>query len=126
MTFKGWKQWGKRPNEDEKTLEKRADGTLPEMESTKQLVKLVSEIYKKEMRILDVGCNVGHYLRGIRRKIPNAKYTGVDAYEHYIEKAKIFPEVRRVQHDRDGHRGYLLGDRQGQVRRGDPDHHHVR
>jgi len=83
-----WKQWGKRPNEAERTLIDRALGNLPEMETTKQLVKLISHVYTKEMRILDVGCNVGHFLKNLRKNFPTMQYTGVDAYPHYIEKAK--------------------------------------
>ena len=58
------------------------------MESTKQLVDLISNVYADGMNILDVGCNVGHYLSGIRRKFPKLDYVGVDAYSNYIEKAK--------------------------------------
>lgn len=88
MTFKDWQQWGKRPNEIEKTLAQRALGHIPEMESTKQLVKLVSKVYRPGMKILDAGCNVGHYLRGLHQYNSEMDYTGVDAYEHYIKKAK--------------------------------------
>ncbi len=88
MTFKNWQIWGKRPNEIEKTLADRATGKLPEMESTKQLVELISSVYEPKMKILDVGCNVGHYLVGLRREYPDVEYTGVDAYEQYISQAK--------------------------------------
>lgn len=88
MKYEPYQVWGRHP-EVEATLETRAEGDLPEMESTKQLVKLVSEIYQPGMRILDVGCNVGHYLRGLRRLDPIIRYTGVDAYTYYIEKAKL-------------------------------------
>jgi len=88
MNFKAWQQWGKRPREIESSLTDRALNRLPEMESTKQLVRLISEVYKPNMRVLDVGCNVGHYLRGLRRIDPKLDYTGVDAYEQYITKAK--------------------------------------
>ena len=88
MTFKNWQVWGNRPHETEKTLADRATGKLPEMESTKQLVELVSSVYEPKMKILDVGCNAGHYLRGLRRFSSELDYTGVDAYEHYIKKAK--------------------------------------
>jgi len=87
MSLKSWQQWGKRP-EVELTLADRANESLPEMESTKQLVNLVSEVYKPGMRILDVGCNAGHYLRGLRRLDLSLDYTGVDAYEHYIKQAR--------------------------------------
>jgi len=89
MTFEPWQQWGLRPEEAEGHHADRLTGQLPEMESTKQLVKLISKIYKPKMRILDVGCNVGHYLLGLEKKFPSMTYKGVDAYEQYIEKAKI-------------------------------------
>ena len=87
MTLEAWQQWRKRP-EIEWPLVERARGSLPEMESTKQLVRLVSEVHRPGMRVLDVGCNVGHYLRGLRRLDATLEYTGVDAYEHYIEQAR--------------------------------------
>lgn len=87
MSLEAWQQWGKRP-EILQTLFDRAKGLLPEMESTKQLVRLVSKTYRPGMRILDVGCNAGHFLRGLRRIDPVLDYTGIDAYEHYIKQAK--------------------------------------
>lgn len=97
MTIENWQQWAKRPNQAERTLIDRALGNLPEMESTKQLVKLISHVYKSDMRILDAGCNVGHYLRGLRKKFPVIEYTGIDAYAHYIEKAKdIFKDDKHT------------------------------
>jgi SAM-dependent methyltransferase len=94
--YEPWQVWGTR-SEVEATLVARATGDLPEMESTKQLVKLVSEVYEPNMRILDVGCNVGHYLRGLRRLDPAVNYVGVDAYSTYIEKAKaIYGQSERV------------------------------
>jgi SAM-dependent methyltransferase len=91
-----WKQWANRP-ETEGTLVQRARGELPEMESTKQLVRLVSEVYEPGMRVLDVGCNAGHYLRGLRRISPELDYTGVDAYAVYIDQAKeIFADDKHA------------------------------
>ena len=78
MSSKFWQQWGKRP-ECELTLADRANESLPEMESTKQLVSLVSEVYKPGMRILDVGCNVGHYLKSLRRVLPLQFYYSLAA-----------------------------------------------
>jgi SAM-dependent methyltransferase len=83
-----WQQWQKRPDQAERTLIERAKGNISEMESTKQLVKLVSNIYEPGMKILDVGCNAGHYLKGLRRISSDLDYTGVDAYQHYIQSAK--------------------------------------
>tara|TARA_B110000495_G_C22982126_1_gene577426 strand:+ start:647 stop:1390 length:744 start_codon:yes stop_codon:yes gene_type:complete len=88
MSYKEWEIWGKKPTQQERTLVDRATGNLPEMESTKQLVELISSVYKPGQKVLDVGCNVGHYLRGIRRIFPEIQYTGIDAYEHYVNKAK--------------------------------------
>lgn len=96
MKYEPWQVWARKP-ETEAIDEARARGDLPEMESAKQLVRLVSEVYQPGMRILDIGCNVGHYLRGLRRLDPNIRYVGVDAYPHYIEKAKaIFGEDERA------------------------------
>lgn len=81
-----WMIWDR--IETEGTLELRARGDLPEMEATKQLVEMVSEVYQSGMRLLDVGCNTGHYLRGLRRLDADISYVGVDAYPHYIEKAR--------------------------------------
>jgi len=83
-----WQLWAKRPEDEMKCNLERISGSLPDMESTKQLVKLVSQTYERGMRVLDVGCNVGHYLLGIRNKFPDLDYTGIDAYSIYIEKAK--------------------------------------
>jgi 2-polyprenyl-3-methyl-5-hydroxy-6-metoxy-1,4-benzoquinol methylase len=84
---KNWKQWAKRP-EVEQTLIDRAKGVLPEMESTKQLVQLIEKVYRPGMKVLDVGCNTGHYLRGLRRINSELDYTGVDAYAVYIDQAR--------------------------------------
>lgn len=89
MSYKAWQVWGKRP-EVEGTLAARAAGELGEMQCTQQLVKLISAVYEPGMRILDVGCNVGHYLRGIRRMDPKVEYKGVDAYEYYVNQATEF------------------------------------
>lgn len=83
-----WEQWDVDPIPESRYNIERVKGKLPEMESTKQLVNLISEIYEPGMKVLDVGCNVGHYLMGIRRKFPNLDYTGVDAYDYYIESAR--------------------------------------
>jgi len=83
-----WQQWDVDPESESRYNIKRVHGELSDMESTKQLITLISEVYEPGMRVLDVGCNVGHYLTGLRRKFPNLDYTGVDAYEYYIEIAK--------------------------------------
>ncbi len=88
MTYKEWQLWGKRPEGEERFNLERVKGNLPEMESTKKLVSLISEVYTPGMKVLDVGCNVGHYLTGLRKKFPELDYTGVDAYQQYITHAK--------------------------------------
>ena len=85
---KAWEVWRKHP-EVESTLVKRARGELPEMESTKQLVNLIKTVYRPGMKVLDVGCNAGHYLRGLRRLDKDLDYTGVDAHAVYINQARI-------------------------------------
>lgn len=97
MSVRQWEIWAEKP-QVEGTLADRAKGKLPEMESTKQLVKLVGEVYKPGNRVLDAGCNVGHYLVGLRRLDPELSYTGVDAYDAYISQAKkIFAADRNAR-----------------------------
>jgi len=86
--LKEWQLWENNPELESRYNIERVKGNLSEMESTKQLVELISDVYKPGMNVLDVGCNVGHYLVGIRKKFPELDYTGVDAYESYIEDAK--------------------------------------
>ena len=96
MTVERWEEWALR-RDTEHTLEQRATGQLPPMESTKQLVKLIGAEYKPGMRVLDVGCNVGHYLVGLRQISSDLVYRGVDAYSHYIEKAEqIFSDDKHA------------------------------
>ncbi len=95
--YQNWQVWGKTP-EVEGTLTQRAKGELPEMESTKQLVKLLADVYRPGMRVLDAGCNVGHYYQGLRRLDPAVDYTGVDAYSSYIDQAKkIYQNEKNAQ-----------------------------
>lgn len=84
---KAWQVWQDSP-EVEGTLVKRARNELPPMESTKQVAKIIKSIYKPGMRILDVGCNAGNYLRGLLPIDSSIRYTGVDAYKVYIDQAK--------------------------------------
>jgi SAM-dependent methyltransferase len=94
---KAWQIWHDSP-EVEGTLVKRARNELPPMESTKQVARIIKSIYKPGMRILDVGCNAGHYLRGLLFIDPNIRYTGVDAYRVYIYQArKIYRDFSRVK-----------------------------
>lgn len=73
------------------------------MESTKQLVSLVKSVYHPGMTVLDVGCNAGHYLRGLRRLDQNLAYTGIDAHAIYIKQAQQI-------YDADPHAHFLVKD----------------
>lgn len=87
-SVKAWQQWARTPETESRYNVERLKGNLSVMESTKQLVGLVSDIYKPGMKVLDVGCNVGHYLIGLRKKFPKLDYVGADAYKYYIDIAK--------------------------------------
>lgn len=87
MDKNSWRIWEKDPSV-ESTLLKRATGELPEMESTKQLVELVKEVYEPGMKILDVGCGPGHYYRSFRQIDESIVYIGLDATKLYIDYAK--------------------------------------
>lgn len=68
---------------------KMATGKLPEMFCTIALADLVKKIYEKGMKVLDVGCGAGHYLRSFRKKVDqNIDYTGIDFSPSYIQLAK--------------------------------------
>lgn len=69
-------------------MRRRAMGLEPEMEQIKQLVKLVRKIYTPGMRVLDVGCGVGHFYPSLKKINQNIYYHGVDISEHYVELAK--------------------------------------
>ena len=87
-TNKNWKVWDKAVGYSD-LLYQRAIGELPEMESAKSLCRLLRPIYKKNMKILDVGCGAGHYLRSLRLRLDeNVNYTGIDATKYSIDLAK--------------------------------------
>lgn len=75
-------------------LYKRAIGELEEMESAKSLSRVLKELYRPGMKVLDAGCGAGHYLRSLRARVDQQiDYAGADATEYYIQKAKeAFPE----------------------------------
>lgn len=85
---KSWKIWDNLDGYSE-ILYKRATGELKEMESAKSLCKLIKPIYKSGMKVLDVGCGAGHYLRSLRARLDQAiNYTGVDSTRLSIDLAK--------------------------------------
>ncbi len=89
MNRKQWDLWKKNPMIERRTF-LRAKGTVPEMECTKQLIKIIKPIYKKEMSILDVGCAAGHYFNAVKKLNKNVNYLGIDENKTYINFAKKF------------------------------------
>ena len=81
-----WKIWQK--NSGVERSIKRIKKTLPEMECSKQLAKIVKKIYKSNDRILDFGCAAGHYYYSLSKIDKNIKYWGFDPTKDYINFAK--------------------------------------
>lgn len=73
---------------------KMATGKLPEMFCAIALADIIKKIYKPGMKVLDVGCGAGHYLRTLKTRVDqNINYTGVDFSPSYIQLArKAFPD----------------------------------
>lgn len=83
-----WRVWDKAKSYGD-LLYRRAIGKDDEMESSKALSKVISPLYKKGMKVLDVGCGAGHYLRSLQLRLDkDINYTGIDATEYYIELAR--------------------------------------
>lgn len=83
-----WRVWDK-DKEYGDLFFKRAVGELPEMESSKAIAKIISNIIVANDKILDVGCGGGHYLRSLdKQNEVNFSYEGIDQTEYYIVKAK--------------------------------------
>lgn len=71
------------------TLNRRARGELPEMESAKATAKLLAGLVRGGDSLADVGCGCGHYLPTFRQAIAaRFSYTGLDATPHYLELAR--------------------------------------
>ena len=81
-------QFWNREKEYGDVLHERATGKKEEMESSKALCKILSPFYRRRMKVLDVGCGPGHYLKSLRRLDENMDYTGMDITEYYIQMAK--------------------------------------
>ena len=92
MKKDNWRLWDNHHAYGE-LLYKRAIGELEEMESSKALCQILARFYVKEMRLADIGCGAGHYLRSLRQRLDhNINYTGVDATKYYLSLAKkAFP-----------------------------------
>ncbi|MEK7507160.1 MAG: class I SAM-dependent methyltransferase [Patescibacteria group bacterium] len=68
---------------------KMATGQLPAMFCAVALANTIKKIYKNDMKVLDVGCGAGHYLRSFRENInKNIDYTGIDFSPSFIRLAK--------------------------------------
>jgi len=71
-------------------LLKRAQGKIPEMESSKSAAEKIKKIVKKNDKILDVGCGMGNYYISMKKRINfNFEYVGIDVIDDYIRKAKL-------------------------------------
>ena len=84
-----WRIWNKNDSVEQRTF-KRVKNELPEMECAKQLTKIISDIYKPEMKILDIGCASGHYYNSIKKIDKNIIYCGLDSTKTYIDFAKNY------------------------------------
>lgn len=84
-----WDVWKKQKGNNERSI-KRVKGSLPEMEATKQLVKILKKIYRKKDKVLDFGCAAGHYYKSLKKIDKNINYTGFDITRQYIKFAKSF------------------------------------
>ena len=84
-----WKIWNKKKKVEARTFD-RTKEKLPEMESSKQLLKILKPIYKKNFKIMDVGCASGHYYHSIKKLNSKVEYLGIDATREYINFAKKY------------------------------------
>tara|TARA_S200000501_G_scaffold373624_1_gene421167 strand:+ start:450 stop:1244 length:795 start_codon:yes stop_codon:yes gene_type:complete len=64
----------------------RAIGKSPEMEVSKSLSKIISNMVSRDEKILDVGCATGHFYRSLKKRIKKKFfYTGCDPYEIFLK-----------------------------------------
>lgn len=51
---------------------------------------------KSKLRLNDIGCNLGQFWKGLKKRGGNTQYFGYDSEEVYLEEAKkIFPEISK-------------------------------
>lgn len=82
-----WDAWqGNRGYGD--LMRRRALGVEPEMESAKELIRLLAPVYRPGMRVLDVGCGGGHFARSLRQLDAQVRYTGMDFTGYYLAVAE--------------------------------------
>lgn len=49
---------------------------------------------ERQLRLNDIGCNLGQFWKGLKKREGNIQYFGYDSEEVYLEEAKkIFPEI---------------------------------
>ncbi|MFH1884102.1 MAG: class I SAM-dependent methyltransferase [Planctomycetota bacterium] len=96
-----WRIWNSDSDVEVRTY-KRVTGELPEMESAKQLVNLVRNVYIPGMKILDIGCAAGHYYKSLLRLDEEIEYLGIDATVPYIEYANNYFKYQKAR--------FLVGD----------------
>ncbi len=78
-----WEPWCKDQRYGD-LMRRRALGEELEMESAKQLVRLMKDIYQPGMVILDVGCGAGHFIRTLKQLDGNLRYCGLDITQPYL------------------------------------------
>jgi len=83
-----WQIWEK--NSSIERSIKRIKRQLPEMEASKQLVKIVRKKYKKGDTVLDFGCAAGHFYLSLKRIDKKINYYGFDSTKNYIKYAKKY------------------------------------
>lgn len=51
---------------------------------------------ERQLRLNDIGCNLGQFWKGLKKRGGNIQYFGYDPEEVYLEEAKkIFPEISK-------------------------------
>jgi SAM-dependent methyltransferase len=93
-----WQYWKDAPYYQDE-LRHRAEGKSPEMQSARQLSRLVASASRPDDNILDAGCGSGHYLNSLRRVIRHPfSYLGLDITPQHITAARqVFREQPNVQ-----------------------------
>jgi 2-polyprenyl-3-methyl-5-hydroxy-6-metoxy-1,4-benzoquinol methylase len=93
-----WQIWSK--NSSIERSIKRVKKQLPEMEASKQLLKILKNKYRKGYAILDFGCAAGHFYHSLKKIDKNIKYFGFDSTKNYIKFAKkFFKKEKNVKFD---------------------------
>ena len=83
-----WEIWQK--NSSIERSIKRIKKQLPEMEASKQLVKILKTKYKRGDKVLDFGCAAGHFYLSLKRLDNKIHYYGFDSTKDYINYARKY------------------------------------